>query len=429
MLVSLSNFKVYMGLGILAFLILSLLIRAKKPSTPIWSIMAFTSFISVASGLMDLDGISSAIDMDVILFLIGMFILVSLAETSGLLDVISFSLLSKFRTRSNLVIASSLLFGLLSAFAANDTIALMGPPIAYAISKLAGLDPKVMFLLLAYSITIGSVMTPLGNPQNVLIALQSGMKAPFVNFISRLALPTLINLIITPLVIMKLYKIENIPITTGIRTESITLRNKKDAFLSGIGLLVSILALLVNDMLEIYGLNGISHKGFIPFVIAAGVCFFVTDPRDVLSHVDWGTIVFFITMFITMDGIWNSGAIQPLLHAVNISRSAGVCGILQIVLISVLLSQLLSNVPFVKLFMKYMKSFGYAGEDTNAWLALAMSSTIAGNLTILGAASNVIILERLSSRMNYTITFSEFLRVGSIITVLNILIYLPFILT
>jgi len=250
------------------------------------------------------------------------------------------------------------------------------------------------------------------------------MRAPFLSFVLRLTVPTMINLIVTALILMKIYKIKDAPIATEITADRV-LRSKRDAVLSGAGLIASVLALIVNDLVEIYGLNGISHRGFIPLIIAAGVCFFVTDPREALSHVDWGTIVFFITMFITMKGVWNSGVIQPLL--LSIPRSSA-CGILEIALISILLSQVLSNVPFVKLFIEYMRSLGYAGADVNAWLALAVSSTIAGNLTILGAASNVIILERLSSKMNYTVTFEEFLRAGAVITAVNMLIYLPFII-
>jgi Na+/H+ antiporter NhaD/arsenite permease-like protein len=75
-----------------------------------------------------------------------------------------------------------------------------------------------------------------------------------------------------------------------------------------------------------------------------------------------------------------------------------------------------------------MRNIGYSGEDVDSWLTLAISSTIAGNLTLLGAASNIIILEVLESRMNSTITFTEFLRIGSIITLLNTVVYLIFFL-
>jgi Na+/H+ antiporter NhaD/arsenite permease-like protein len=74
-----------------------------------------------------------------------------------------------------------------------------------------------------------------------------------------------------------------------------------------------------------------------------------------------------------------------------------------------------------------MKGLGYTGEDYSSWLTLAMASTIAGNLTILGAASNIIILEVLESRMNTTMTFIELLKVGAIVTAINTVIYLMFI--
>lgn len=159
------------GLGLIIYLIAMLIVRSKKTHIPAWSIMAFTSFITVVTGLVGFDELGSVIDLDVVLFLIGMFSLVSLAESSGLLSALSIWYISRFKTRYSLVYASSLLFGLLAAFAVNDTVALMGPPIAYMVSKAAGLNPKFMFLLLAYSLTIGSVMTPIGNPQNMLIAI------------------------------------------------------------------------------------------------------------------------------------------------------------------------------------------------------------------------------------------------------------------
>lgn len=89
---------------------------------------------------------------------------------------------------------------------------------------------------------------------------------------------------------------------------------------------------------------------------------------------------------------------------------------------------MLSNVPFVKLFTELLKSYGYGPGDTSVWLTLATTSTIAGNLTILGAASNIIVLETLESRMGASITFTEFLKVGAAVTLVNTLVYLPFLL-
>ncbi|MEM4576280.1 MAG: SLC13 family permease [Candidatus Nezhaarchaeales archaeon] len=220
----------------------------------------------------------------------------------------------------------------------NDTVALVGPPIAYVISRVAGVDPRVAFLLLMFSITVGSVMTPIGNPQNI------------------------------------------------------------------------------------------AHRGFIPLIIATAMYIVTSEPRKVLAGVDWGTIIFFITMFVTMDGIWKSGVLQPLLSAIHPYKFGCLLDIASITVLSVIVSQALSNVPFTNIYVEYMKSLGYTGLEVNSWLTLAFVSTIAGNLTLLGAASNIIVVEMMESKYGSTVTFKEFFKVGVVVTSANIAIYLAFLL-
>ncbi|MEM4035728.1 MAG: SLC13 family permease [Fervidicoccaceae archaeon] len=420
-----DSYGPWIGLCIVAFLVAALVVRSRAPRVPIWSIMAFTSFISVLSGLVGFDELETVIDLDVILFLIGMFSIIGLADSSGLLEAISLWFIGKFKRRLTLVYGSSLLFGLLSAVAVNDTVALMGPPIALTIARAAGLDPKMMFLLLAFSLTVGSVMTPMGNPQNILIAARSGLDAPFLVFASKLALPTLINLLLVPWVLIKLYGVRDARVELGL-IPSEAIKNRRDAALAAVGLISAVCFLVANDVLELRGLPHVERRGIIPFVVASAIYMFSSSPRQLLARVDWGTIVFFIAMFITMEGVWRSGALAPVLGALMSSKETGPEGVLRLAVASLALSQALSNVPFVRLFIAHMRSLGYGGGDAEAWLALAAFSTIAGNLTILGAASNVIVLECLESRMRTTIDFVEFAKRGSIVTAINALVYSAF---
>jgi Na+/H+ antiporter NhaD/arsenite permease-like protein len=412
---------------ILVSLVAFLITRTRWPHIPIWAFMAFTSFLCVVTGLTPIDRLSESINIEVILFLVGMFSIVGVAESSGLLEALSLLLVSRFRSVRVAVVGLSLIFGFLAAIAVNDTVAVMGPAIAVFISKILRVDPKPLLLLLAFSITIGSTMTPIGNPQNMLIAVESGLKAPFISFLYYLLIPTIINLVITALIIMRLYGIAdmcvNVLVVPGER-----IRNYRDAVVSGLALALTIASLIVNDVLALLGMPHIEHRGFIPFVIAAAMFILVSKPREAIGRVDWGTIVFFITMFITMDGVWRSGLVADLLSLAIPTPVHGLQGFTVITLLSLALSQLLSNVPYVRLALNYMESIGYTGGDEREWITLAMSSTIAGNLTLLGAASNIIILERLESQYGRTISFMEFLKVGSIITVTNIAIYTPFIL-
>ncbi|MEM1918224.1 MAG: SLC13 family permease [Sulfolobales archaeon] len=249
--------------------------------------MAFSSFVTIATGLVQFDEIGFVIDMDVVLFLIGMFSLVSLAESSGLLSALSAWYISKFKSRYRLIYASSFLFGLLSAFAVNDTVALMGPAIAYTISRAADLNPKFMFLLLAYSLTIGSVMTPIGNPQNVLIAIQSGIPAPLVLFSKKLAVPTLVNLAILSYILIKIFKIENGSINVVLVPQEF-IRDRRDSILAATALTTAVTTLVINDLLEFLSLPHLTHRGFIPFVVAAGIYLLARNPRRVLAGVNWG---------------------------------------------------------------------------------------------------------------------------------------------
>ncbi|MEM0153811.1 MAG: SLC13 family permease [Ignisphaera sp.] len=423
--IAFSSWRAWLGLALIVYLFAVLLLRSRRPSIPVWGVMAFAAFLVVITGLIGFDEIGGVIDMDVVLFLIGMFSIVGLAESSGLLNAISMWVVARCRRLTALVYTLSLLFGILAAFVVNDTVALMGPSIVYSISRAANIDPRPMFLLLAFSLTIGSVATPIGNPQNVLIAIDSGIEAPFITFMKRLFIPTVVNLILTAFLLMKIFKIRDRRIEVILLPQE-AIRNRGDAILAGIGLLTSIAALVINDVFELYGLPHITHRGFIPFIVAAGLYILASSPRKMLAGVDWGTIVFFIAMFIAMEGIWRSGILNPILNILIAQKIDGFKGIVVITIASLLLSQLLSNVPFVKLFINYMKNIGYTNSNVDAWLALAMSSTIAGNLTILGAASNIIILEVLESRMGTTITFAEFFKIGSIVTIANTIIYLLF---
>jgi Na+/H+ antiporter NhaD/arsenite permease-like protein len=410
--------------AMLISLTLFLITRVRYPRVPIWSFMSFLAFLSVILGLVPVDSIGSAVNYDVVLFLIGMFSLVSVAESSGLLDYVSYSFMGRFRSRLGIMSAAALLFGLLAAISVNDTVAMMGVPIALSAAAAAGVDPEAMVLLLMFSLTIGSVFTPIGNPQNVLIAVESGIRAPFVTFVEYLALPTLVNLLILPPIVMALYRGGA---SAAGYPKAPALKDRRDAAVAAIGIAAAIAALIANDILELRGLPHVQNVGFIPFVVAAGVYIFVRNPRETIKNVEWGTIIFFISMFITMYGVWRSGLFYELAHLMMPRATSGILGILQISAVSVGLSQILSNVPFVNLFVQYMGQIGYGGGSIWAWLTLAYASTIAGNLTLLGAASNIIVLESLESRHGRTISFTRFLRAGAIVTLVNVAVYSAFI--
>jgi len=117
-----------------------------------------------------------------------------------------------------------------------------------------------------------------------------------------------------------------------------------------------------------------------------------------------------------MESVWESGVFQSVMVGLNLD----VTSIIAILLVSTLLSQLISNVPLVALYLPLLMS---AGANTKELVALAAGSTVAGNLFILGAASNVIIIQNAENRFKETITFLEFAKIGVILTSINLLVY------
>jgi len=151
--------------------------------------------------------------------------------------------------------------------------------------------------------------------------------------------------------------------------------------------------------------------------LAAASPLLVAAPRRIerLKKIDWSTLFFFFAMFILMDAVWRTGFFQGWLQ-----RSGWNLTALPVVLgLSVGVSQFISNVPFVALYTPLLMK---AGASTETLMALAAGSTVAGNFLILGAASNVIIVQNAEKR-GETLTFWEFARVGILLTLINTAVY------
>ncbi|HOL63610.1 MAG TPA: hypothetical protein PK103_09650, partial [Elusimicrobiales bacterium] len=139
----------------------------------------------------------------------------------------------------------------------------------------------------------------------------------------------------------------------------------------------------------------------------------------IIKMVDFKTLIFFVSMFIVTGSAWESGYIQKVL----LTERVNLLSIEFIFILSILFSQLISNVPLVALFMPVFLSLG-AGEKT--YLSLAAASTIAGNLSLLGAASNVIIIQNIENRGGESFSGWEFFKLGFPVTLINSLVYYLF---
>ncbi len=404
-------------ISIIILLIVFLLIAIRQVGNirlQIWQIMLGGAIaVLITCQISPLDALKS-INADVMLFLFGVFTIGQAMEESGYLSSLSYRLFKRARNLDTLVLFILFGMGIFSAILMNDTLAIIGTGVVLSLAKTSGTQPKILLLALAFAVTIGSVMSPIGNPQNLLIALNGEMENPFVTFLKYLAVPTLINLFLAYLVLRLFYR-RYFNSGTFTHTQE-PVRDPKLFTVARISLILLVLLILAKIITVLLGLDIDFRLTYIALIAALPVFCYLPKNPGIIRRIDWSTLVFFASMFILMQSVWNSNIIQSAIEDTNMDiTSTGI-----IFAVSVILSQVLSNVPLVALYLPMLKHLGVAAQGL---MALAAGSTIAGNLTILGAASNVIIIQNAEKKGGVTITFWEFIRIGIPLTIINVLVY------
>jgi len=385
----------------------------------IWQAMLLGALAVLLTGQISPANALQAINLDVIFFLFGMFVVGQALEESGYLSQLSSRLFRRARTVDSLLLLILFGAGLLSAFLMNDTLAIVGTPVMLQIARKTGIRPKLLLLSLAFSVTIGSVMSPIGNPQNLLVAINGNIPNPFITFLRYLAVPTLINLFLAYLILKFLYREQLKNESLNYSADPIT--DPALARLSKVSLIIIVILVLAKIVTSLLGLEMDFRLTYI--ALAAALPIILLSPRrlGVVRRIDWTTLIFFAAMFVLMASVWNSGYFQSVISGLHLNPSS--VGV--IMGVSVVLSQLISNVPLVAL---YLPVLSHLGAATKEMVALAAGSTIAGNFSILGAASNVIIIQNAEKKAGETLTFWEFVRIGIPLTVVNVLVYWLFLL-
>jgi Na+/H+ antiporter NhaD/arsenite permease-like protein len=343
------------------------------------------------------------------LFLFGMFVVGAAVSESGYLNSVSCRIFSRANSQDHFLLLLILTMGLFSAVLMNDTMAVIGTPLVLYWAGRWGIDRKAVLLALCFAITIGSVVTPIGNPQNLLVASYSGLGNAFIPFFVYLGVPTIISLVAAWWIVRYFY-----PAKPGQRppAEVETVRDPSLALLAKISLITVVIFVAVRILA---GFVGVITLPLMVIALAAAVPLLILSPRrtELIRKVDWYTLIFFASMFVLMQSVYNTGAFQLVMDP------QAVRSIPLIMTTAVIVSQFISNVPFVALFQPIIIQ---QGMPVPRILALAAGSTIAGNLTILGAASNVIVIQN-AEKEGYGLSFVEFMKPGVLLTAFNLVVY------
>ena len=365
---------------------------------------------TVLAGVLTLDQAVAAVNLDVIALLLGMMLLAGGFAEAGVYARISRGLAPTALARPRLLLLIVLLgAGALAAVITNDTVCVFFTPLVIAVCRAAGRRPMPYLLALALAANTGSAATLVGNPQNMVIGIDAENAHSHLTFAryAALALPVaLFGLALSYAFIAILYRRELGP---PAEKESELASAPYDDYLAK----VSVGALLVAVVLLLLGV-----KLVLAALIAAAVllAFSRRDQHVFYPHVDVSLLVLFGGLFVVTAGAAHSGVVEALrVRFAPHEQSSFASQAIAMASFTTVGSQLVSNVPFVVATTPWIPKL--AAPDGHRVL-LALVSTLAGNLTLVGSVANLIVAG--IARHDEPIGFFEHLRVGLPVTFLQV---------
>jgi Na+/H+ antiporter NhaD/arsenite permease-like protein len=398
---------------------------------PIWGIFVAGGAAVAALGVLPISGVASALTAagPTLIFLFALFLFAGALQSSGAVEHLAHWLVGRARRPRDLPFVLFCGVGLVSAVVVNDPLVLIGVPILVGLAGRLRTDPKPLLLVLAFSVSIGSTLTPFGNPQDLLVAAQSGITSPVATFLRYLAVPTAVNLVLGGWYLRRVYG----PSMPAADVEYVRLRSNAPALLPQGGwrfrlLRHPVLWVFPGTMIVLVTLDltaALTHGPTVPFwettLAGAAVLLCLTPARArTLRHVNWSILLLFAGLFVVVAGAVQGGVVSTLAGFVPIPGPGHpTAALLATVGTSAIGSQFVSNVPWVALQIPVLSSLGYGSGTPVVWMALAGGATLAGNVSLLGAVSNLIVVET-AEKHGVQIRLGEFVRHGLPIAALTL---------
>lgn len=349
-----------------------------------------------------------AIDMHVLLLLFGVLVIAAYLQEAQFFRLCAYLVLTRARSARSLLFGLVFVSGGLSAFLVNDTVCVVLTPLVVAVVVEARLPPLPYLLALASAANVGGVVSFSGNPQNMIIGAHAHETIGFAQYLV-LTLPVgVVCLAVNAALICWMFR-RDLP--GGPLVDRSPPRPAIDRALAikGVGALV---------LFAVLAIAGVKLAGAAMCAAAVLMLAARTGAREVFARVDFTLLAFFGGLFVVVAGVAHAGALDRVFDAASPVIARGdATGDLLFILFIVLASNVVSNVPLVLVAVTWIP---HMPSPTWGYIMLAVASTLAGNLTLFGSVANIIVMESAGPRGE--ISFWRFLRYGSVITIINLLL-------
>ncbi|MGN0031521.1 MAG: sodium:proton antiporter [Candidatus Gastranaerophilaceae bacterium] len=370
-------------------------------------------------------GVFEYVDFEVIFLLIGMMIIVHIASRSGVFKWMALNLLKATKGHPKTVLFALAAFtAIASAFLDNVTTVVLMMPITFVIAKEFETDPVPFLITEVLASNIGGTATLIGDPPNIIIGTRAGLSfmdfvrelAPIVFIIFMVAISVLIflfrkSLKATP---EKMEHIANLDNSKTITDKNLMLR-------SVFTLAFVILGFVTHDITHI--------SAFVFAVSGASFLLLFEKPKEIYRDVEWLTIFFFVGLFIIIGGFEANGGIKFLADQLIVLTNGSLEAATMIILwASGILSGIIDNIPYTATMAPLISELinpanpnAIQGATHALWWALSLGACLGGNLTIIGAAANVLVSETAASK-GHKISFLRFMKYGALITFISLVL-------
>ncbi|WP_030033441.1 ArsB/NhaD family transporter [Clostridium botulinum] len=368
------------------------------------------------------------IDFNTIGLLVGMMIIVNITKRTGVFEYIAIKA-AKFSKGNpiKILILFSVITAILSGLLDNVTTVLLIVPVTLVITKTLEIDPIPFLMCEIFASNIGGTATLIGDPPNLMIGSAAGLS--FLDFVKNLAPVIIVILVVTLLGIRQLYK--NSMKTSEEDKKKIMALDESKA-IRDMSLMKKCLTVL---FLTLVGFLTHSYLGFESATIAiAGSAILLAiskiEPDEILQETEWGTIFFFIGLFI-MTGVLEDVGIMEVLAQKTLSLTQGnlvMTGIF-VLWISAIASAFIDNIPFVATMIPLIKAMGTMGGMNIAplWWALSLGACLGGNGTMIGASANLVVIG-IAEKSGYKISFKDYFKLGFPVMLVSIIICTAYLL-
>ena len=386
--------------------------------------------LMLAAGVVDFEHAfhepATGVDWEVIFLLLGMMIIVGVLSHTGVFEYIAIRAVKSARGRPFRVMALLVLItAVASAALDNVTTVLLIAPVTLLVCSRLGLNPVPYLLAEVFASNVGGTATLIGDPPNIIIAGRAGLS--FNDFLVHLA--PMVVVLLGALLLLCRVLFRSSFVHDPERAAEIMELDEREA-INDPRLLLKAGVVLVGVLV---GFVVSATTGTAPATVAllgAGVLVLISGlpPRDYLADVEAPTLLFFVGLFIMVGALIEVGVIEQLAEWATAATGGEVQNATFLLLgVSAVLSAVVDNIPYVATMAPLVEALSQTTGNPQdvLWWSLALGADLGGNATIIGASANVVMLG-IAERNGYRITFWQFAKYGVVVTVVTVLLCVPY---